>query len=205
MRPTRSGGGSSPRSRYTRMLRVVVPASRARSSIRYSPDALVTHGSRLAASNNCATMPSTRPSTRSRDWRPTRRGARRRLASRAAMPPAGWWCDGRSAGMSGRRPRARPGRELMGGCAVVVEPEIPHLPKILRGESRIHRGVEAVPGQIPAAATRHPGGVLEPPLDTAVVPALYVLAHVEEPQILAQDRRDCGHRVVELALDVGKQ
>src|ERR1700742_3496999 len=30
IRPTRNGGGSKPRSRYTRMLRVVVPASRAR-------------------------------------------------------------------------------------------------------------------------------------------------------------------------------
>jgi hypothetical protein len=37
---------------------------------------------------------------------------------------------------------------------VVPEPEVPHLLKILGGEARVHRSVETVRGQIPAAAVR---------------------------------------------------
>ena len=40
---------------------------------------------------------------------------------------------------------------------VVAEPEVPHLSKILRGEARVHRRVETVRRQVPAAAARHPG------------------------------------------------
>src|ERR1700753_3743126 len=119
------------------MLRVVVPARRARSSIRYSPEALTPCGWRAAASKSCDTA----VSMNSRDWRRTRLGARRTLYRTLAIVP-GSGRDGRSGAISvrcsGRRGGTRSG--VVRYRVIVGEPEIPHLAKILRGEPGVPNG-----------------------------------------------------------------
>ena len=88
---------------------------------------------------------------------------------------------------------------------VVAESEVPHLTKILGGEARVHRGVEAVLGQIPAAAARHPGRLGQPLLNPPVVASLHVLADVEVAQVVPQDRGDPADGVVDLSLHVDEQ
>src|ERR1700753_1619449 len=111
------------------MFRVVVPAARARSSMRYSPEPRAPFGYRTAASNSCETA----FSTTSRDWRRTRLGARRRFAKIPAMVPVSAR-GGRSGAIAsgGRAP-------TYGGVldrVVIGVLEIAHLSKILGGESR---------------------------------------------------------------------
>src|SRR5882757_9144444 len=177
MRPTRSGGCSSPRSRYTRMLRVVVRASRASSSIRYSPDASTPCGC-TAASNNCDTADST-----------TSRELRRICLRIADIAPA--CCRGCLAAMSGRR---RDGGPCVPRYRLVIpRSEVAHLSKILGGEPGVHRRVESVGGQVPTAAAAHPGRLRQPLLQLLVVAALNVGPHVEIPQVVLQDRGDARH------------
>ena len=88
---------------------------------------------------------------------------------------------------------------------VVLHLEISHLPKILRGQSRVHRRVETICGQVPAVTARHPRGGPETLLDAAVVAVLHVGADVEIVQVVLQDGRDAGNRIVQLSLDVNEQ
>src|SRR5689334_12409618 len=125
------------------MLRVVVPANRASSSMRYSPDASMPCGWTVA-SNSCDTA----DSMTSREPLRICRSARRTLARIVEIAPAG--CRGCLAeDMSGRlcclASRVRD---------VVPEPEVLHLTKILGRKAWVHRGVEAVLGEVPAAAAR---------------------------------------------------
>src|SRR5215218_3176979 len=179
------------------MLRVVVPAIRASSSMRYSPDASMPCGCKVA-SNNCETA----DSTTSREPVRICRSARRTPPRIVEIAPAG--CRGcllpdmssrrRDRWCGGARPRL-----------IVGEPEIPHLTKILRGEAWVHRGVEAVLGQIPATAARHPCRLGQPLLQALVVTALHVLSDVEIAQAVPQDHGDTPHGVVDLPLHIDQK
>src|SRR6476661_7486129 len=151
------------------MLRVVVLASWASSSMRYSPDAAIPCGW-TAASNSCDTA----VSMTSRELLRICLGARRRPPRMVEIAPAG--CRGcLAADISGRRRDRRRGGVVRHGL-VVAESEVPHLTKILCREARVHRCVEPVLRQIPAAAPRHPGRLGEPLLDPPVVAPLHVRA-----------------------------
>src|ERR1700733_1920581 len=144
------------------MLRVVGPASRARSSMRYSPETGAPCGWRTAASKSCDTA----FSMTSRECRRTRLGARRRLARTPAMVPVSareYRSEAIVAARSGRSADASVGGS--GDRLVVGKPEVPHLSKVLGGEPGVHRSVETVLGEIPAAATGHPRRLGEPLLD----------------------------------------
>src|SRR5262249_32362989 len=82
------------------------------------------------------------------------------------------------------------GAGVLGDRLVVRVAEIPHLSKILGGESGVHGPVETILGEIPTAATRHPGRSGEPSLDALVVTALDLFAHIEITQVAVQDRGD---------------
>src|ERR1700754_1753401 len=141
---------------------------------------------------------------KSRDWRRTRLGARRTLYRTLAIVPGsgrgGRFCAISASGARGNARRG-PARHRL----VVRVAEIAHLAKILGGETRVHRAVEALLGEIPTPATRHPGRLGEPALNVLVMAQLNVFAHIQIAQVVVEDGADAAHRVLELALDVDQQ